>query len=231
MNKIMYYAKNILGTNASLFHWPEFHSLLSNSNIFDLKSTEIRNNIVNNQHLLNCFSTERTEAFVKHWLYNTLQADWHWFRYEFTVNRGSIHVHGVAKLKSDPGLCEFSKIAVLGHETEDFLKENIGSLSNPGTDYAKIQAVIQAEKSICQYHDFLISCSNPIDSNDWEKPSRHPCKVSFFDNERFVNEDYIDLVNTVQRHTKCNSSYCLKTDKNGDKKCRFDFPKKEMTLV
>ena len=47
------------------------------------------------------------------------------------------------------------------------------------------------------------------------------------------DKDYTDLLNTVQRHTKCNSAYCLKTDKNGDQYCRFNFPfeKNESTHV
>ena len=31
-------------------------------------------------------------------------------------------------------------------------------------------------------------------------------------------------MNTVQRHTKCNSGYCLRTDKSGNQTCRFQFP-------
>ena len=50
--------------------------------------------------------------------------------------------------------------------------------------------------------------------------------------EEFDN-DYTDLLNTVQRHTKCNSTYCLKTYKNGDQYCRFNFPfdKNDSTYV
>ena len=30
-----------------------------------------------------------------------MQASWHWYRYQYAVQRGSIHCHGVAKLKND----------------------------------------------------------------------------------------------------------------------------------
>lgn len=30
----------------------------------------------------------------------------YWFRYEFAVQRGSIHCHEVAKLNFDPNLCD-----------------------------------------------------------------------------------------------------------------------------
>lgn len=55
------------------------------------------------------------ENFVKHWLYEALGAEWHWYRFEYAVMRGSIHCHGVAKLKSDPGLCKLTKKALEGH--------------------------------------------------------------------------------------------------------------------
>ena len=37
-----------------------------------------------------------------------------WYQYEFAVQRRSIHCHGVAKLESDPGLCQLTKIASKG---------------------------------------------------------------------------------------------------------------------
>jgi len=39
-------------------------------------------------------------------------------------------------------------------------------------------------------------------------------------------QDYIELINKLQRHTLC-SFYCLRTDKQTEKQaCRFEFPKK-----
>lgn len=117
----MHHAKNVSGTNAywnqakddlkaiitqvgaptifwtlscAEFHWPEFHDLFNNT--AELSDSQRRENVVNNPHLLDCFFTERTEQFVKHWLKNTLGATWHWFRYEYAVQRGSIHCHGIA---------------------------------------------------------------------------------------------------------------------------------------
>lgn len=49
-------------------------------------------------------------------------------------------------------------------------------------------------------------------------------EVSVLDPHRDAQFDYIDLVNTVERHTKCNSAYCSKTDSNGNQSCRFKFP-------
>ena len=64
---------------------------------------------MNNPHILDWFFTERererVELFVKHWLYNILNTQWHWYHFEFAVLREGIHCHGLAKLKDDPGLC------------------------------------------------------------------------------------------------------------------------------
>ena len=89
MSKLMHYAKNISGTNVywnqvkqelraiinqvgsptifwtlscADFHWPEFHQLFSTDN---LSNEQIRQNVINNPHILDWFFTERTESFVK----------------------------------------------------------------------------------------------------------------------------------------------------------------------
>ena len=95
------------------FHWPEYHALFGKDEITDSKT--LRENIIYNPHLIDWFFTVRVENFVKHWLYEALGAEWHWYRFEYAVMRGSIHCHGVAKLKSDPGLCKFTKKALEGH--------------------------------------------------------------------------------------------------------------------
>ena len=146
MSKLSHYAKKICGTSSywikakndlkaiifqkgpptifwtlrcADFHWPEFHGLFEN------RTNDSRNNVLMYPHILDWIFTERNKKFVKQWLYKCLDAKWHWCRYEFAVQRGCIHYHGVAKLKSNPGLREFSILALKGHLAENFLKENI----------------------------------------------------------------------------------------------------------
>ena len=38
-------------------------------------------------------------------------------------------------------------------------------------------------------------------------------------------QDYIELVNKLQRHTRCNFSYCFRVNGNGQQHCRFGYPK------
>ena len=80
-------------------HWPDLYVLLGNENSAGVKR---RQAVINNPHNVDLFFTLRLESFNKHWLYKTLDAKWHWYRFEYQ-DRGSIHCHGTAKLSNDPG--------------------------------------------------------------------------------------------------------------------------------
>ena len=60
----------------------------------------------------------------------------------------------------------------------------------------------------------------------WIRPQLHPCQRSYKDIPKSeFDSDYIDLLNTVQRHTRCSTYYCLrKNSNNSNLKCRFNFP-------
>ena len=103
-------------------HWPELHSLFSNKP-HDCTNEERRQNVIDNPHIVDWFFDQRLQSFLKHWLYGTLGAEWHWYRYEFQA-RGSIHCHGTAKLKNDPGLCELTEVALRGFLDEQNLKQD-----------------------------------------------------------------------------------------------------------
>lgn len=79
---------------------------------------------------LTVFFTERTDRFVKFWLNKSLQASWYWYRYEYAVQRRSIHCHGVAKLQNDPGLCELTAVALQGFLASKYIKEHQANISN-----------------------------------------------------------------------------------------------------
>ena len=99
-------------------HWPELHTLFSSSN--DNTAENRRQNVINNPHITDWFFTRCLENFIKYWLYKSLAAEWHWYRFEYQA-RGSIHCHGVARLKNDPGLCKLSEKALKGYLAETSL--------------------------------------------------------------------------------------------------------------
>ncbi len=153
MDKIIHYAKKESGTKAywnnnkekfkalitqkgsptifwtlscAEFHWPEYHKFFNPDNTTNIFQS-VRENVLNYPRILDFILTERVEVFVKQWLYKTLGAEWHWFRYEFAVQRGSIHCHGLAKLPGDPGLCQLSDDAVTGFLASTKLLASEGS--------------------------------------------------------------------------------------------------------
>ena len=91
-----------------------------------------------------------------------------------------------------------------------------------------IEAGKKAAVKACQYVDWLLSTVNPMPPEDevWIRPSVHPCQKRRKDvPDHQVESDYADLLNMVQRHTRCSTSYCLRKKGNGSElKCRFHFP-------
>ena len=160
------------------------------------------------------FFYPKIRRFVKHWLYDTLGAKWYWFRYEYQ-GRGSIHCHGTAKLNNDPGLCRLTQTALKGFLAQKLKDENdFPDTSELDQD---IETGQKAADTVCQYVDWLLSTvnPNPPDKDMWISPEIHPCQKRHDDiPEDDVQSDYIDLLNMVQRHTRCSTSYCLRKKTN-----------------
>ena len=232
MSKVLQYVANISGTNAlwhnvkenlkaivttvgtpSIFftfssadmHWPELHDMLGSNTT----SHERRQNVINNPHIVVWFFTKRLESFIKYWLYNTLDAKWHWYRFEYQ-GRGSIHCHGIAKLKNDPDLCELTNIALKGYLAEKLKNE---SNNDPTPELGlEIAAGNKASETVCQYVDWLLTTvnPNPPEDNIWQRPQIHPCQKKHKDiADCDIESDYCDLLNMVQCHTRCSTGYCL----------------------
>ena len=251
MSKVSRYIGNIAGTNAywnkvreelkaiitnvgapTLFftfssadmHWPVLHALFG-ANTGNATSEARRQNVINNPHIVDWFFTQRLEKFVQHWLYDTLGAKWHWFRYEYQ-GRGSIHCHGTAKLNNDPGLCQLTQTALKGFLAQKFKNEN--DCSDTTELDQDIETDQKAADTVFQYVDWLLSTfnPNPPDEDMWIRPEVHPCQRSHHDiPEHEKQSDYVDLLNMFQRHTRCSTSYCLRMKSNETElKCRFHFP-------
>ena len=208
--------------SAADMHWPELHSIFKKP-VDELNNNDRRQVIISNPHIVDWMFTKRLESFVKHWLYDTLKAEWHWYRYEYQA-RGSIHCHGTAKLKNDPGLCNLTEIALKGYLAGK-------ALDNSAVSSQLLRDIEEGNKAsavICDYVDSLLSTvnPNPPSEGNWTKPDQHPCKRSFKEIPKSkLDDDYIDLLNTVQRHTKCSTNYCLKRNAdNSDLQCRFKYP-------
>ncbi|KAK3907153.1 ATP-dependent DNA helicase [Frankliniella fusca] len=79
------------------------------------------------------------------------------------------------------------------------------------------------EKTVINYFDKLISCENP-DVNILPV-TPHPCQLDLHDIDD-LDLDLSQLINHVQRHTKCSRAHCLRQVGNTKSlKCRYKFPK------
>jgi hypothetical protein len=62
------------------------------------------------------------KEFIKYFLGSEgLDASWHWYRFEWQ-KRGNIHVHGLARLSSDPGLSKYGENVILGRKAQKVLE-------------------------------------------------------------------------------------------------------------
>ena len=148
----------------------------------------------------------KTRRRTNYWLYDTLEAKWHWYRFEYQ-HRGSIHCHGTAKLNNDPGLCQLSKTALKGFLAQKYKDEN--DCAHTIELEQDIEAGRKAAEKACQYVDWLLSTVNPMPPEDevWIRPSVHPCQKRRKDiPDHQVESDYADLLNMVQRHTRCSTT-------------------------
>src|SRR6266498_886590 len=77
-------------------------------------------------------------------------------------------------------------------------------------------------KNMIQYIDSIVTTINP--GIFATIPQIHPCQKSSSEIEDDL-QDYIELINKLQRHTRCSPLYCIRCNKSGQEACRFGFPK------
>lgn len=111
---------------------------------------------------------------------------------------------------SDPNLCELSQKALSGHLAAKSLRED-KTKKFKNNDVTKRQEIVRegqdAESVLCKYVDFLMLTENTCnpDSGNWVKPDTQPCRKNFDDIQQIEwDEDYEDLLNSVQTYTMFN---------------------------
>ena len=202
-------------------YWPELHDLMMHETCSTTRSMRVQA-VINNPHIADWFFTAKISDFIKQWLYEVLEADWHWYRFEYQA-RGSTHAHGCAKLKNDPGICSLVQKAAMAWSIKQEL-EQTQLAPTPEQEYV-LQCGEEASKLALKYADWLLTTCNPSPPDQlWSLPEPHPCSISFKD-VKDLESDYGDLINSVQRHTQCSAAYCLRKKANQDEPtCRFNYP-------
>ena len=62
--------------------------------------------------------------------------------------------------------------------------------------------------SVC---DFILTTWNPCSPEEgWSKPDSNPCQTPYLSLNATQKEDFVNLLNSVERHTMCHTNYCLR---------------------
>ena len=209
-------------------YWPELHSLMPHPINTEPSHSMRVQAVIRNPHLTDWYFSSRLSDWVQHWLYDALGVTWHWYRCEYQA-RGSTHAHGCAKLSNDPGICMLVEKAAAAWALS-VREDHIASEESQPDGSTEMSRIIQegeeAKATVLQYCDWLITtCNETMPDELWHTPVPHPCAVSLSDTTD-LDSDYQSLMNTVQRHTRCNAAYCLRK-KHGDQSptCRFNYPR------
>ena len=184
--------------------------------------------VIANPHIADWYFTYRWEKFLQYYFIETLHAEYWWYRYEFQ-GRGSIHIHGVCRLASDPGLTKLASVAFNGWiakrymiqkgdtryklEPEHIPKDTFDlaaaidklKLTNAAED-AFIKVIDEGDKAEQQIVHFVenigVTTFNPADMSQPQiLADPHPSSRVFTE-IKDLDDDYKQLM-PIEHHTKC----------------------------
>eukprot|EP00118_Oscarella_pearsei_P020682 m.225765 g.225765 ORF g.225765 m.225765 type:complete len:1796 (+) comp40019_c0_seq3:374-5761(+) len=215
--------------SAADLHWPELFDLAqhyrkgSNKDDNFFSDYKNRNKTLNeNPFLADWFFTKRAFEFLHTFMVNVLGFRDHWAPIEYQ-HRGSAHMHGLGWIRDAP---DFEGILKRISSYPQFQLRDEDEANREECD--EILAV--EGKEIVDFTDWLVTTVNPSLDSKGEgalptvKMADNPCHVRWRDVSDH-NNDYQKLLSTVQRHTRCKPSTCLKSIGAGMTVCRYGYPK------
>jgi hypothetical protein len=107
----------------------------------------------------------------------------------------------------------------------------IGKIKNaPIINWNDLKTNENELNNVIQYIDSIVTTINPDMNADI--PEHHPCQKTP-DEIDDSSQDYVELINKLQRHTRCSPSYCIRVNRSGQQSCRFGYPKDHLdrTLI
>jgi hypothetical protein len=163
-----------------------------------------------NPHLAASYLDLRVQAMMKHVICPLFRVKDFWYRYEWQ-ERGSGHVHGFLWMDGGLNVDDIDWSLLKG-------------------DRAIPEEQQQRMDAFCNYWKQLVTAINPFPREDENVPlvGAHPCNKDRAAMQH-TREELADLLNWVERHTKCSPGYCqIKRKIPGQEEpqlcCRFDYP-------
>ncbi|PKY35920.1 hypothetical protein RhiirB3_457516, partial [Rhizophagus irregularis] len=107
----------------------------------------------------------------------------------------------------------------------------IGKKRNaPTIEWKDLKNKEEEMKNVIDYIDSIVTTINP--AIHAPVPEKHPCQKDSSEIDDGL-QDYIELINKLQRHTRCSPSYCICTNREGVQTCKFGYPKEHIgsTLI
>ena len=195
------------------------------SNNLNLDRSKKFQNTIDNPHIVDWYFSYRLNQFLKFFFDDILDCEWRWHRYE-CQSRTTIHAHGKARLKNDPGLIKLAAKVNIGRlSTNKLEKVNLDETGLIEALKVKIIAGLEAEERIINYTETLITCSNiRITEQPNSVPDPHLYSMPFDSNDE--DKDYESLSNCCQRHVCRIDGYCKSNKQSLAGKCRFSYPQK-----
>ena len=216
---------NLLLNNFSIFfsHCPylrEYLKLPSTATEYDVDMS-----IKNNPHHVNQFFMHKVETFIKcivvdKWKSDAEHCGWWWYRYEWQ-NRGTIHVHGFARIGNGPDTYKLADLAIKSQRLLDLNKTVYTE-----EEQKAIELGLNASIELCNFHDDYICTDIPIPYDEWtdprmkHPPKKYPASVKEHDvPNSYKEQDNIDLAILLQRHP------CNKKCADNYGKCKLKYPR------
>ena len=188
-------------------HWLDLHALGPTLGEDLTEKQKVRKRakwVRQNPHVVDAYFFDRIKFMVQEFFGNKgLKTSWVWFRIEFQ-SRGTAHVHGCCRLKSDPGLMDLAQQVLQGREArlqlmasrkyhawedpfsvEDVSRDNIERtfenhpLSPNQVEELKsqMQKGFNAQEIIREYNDYLICTWHPAPPSDALSDERDPATI------------------------------------------------------
>ncbi|KAK4699420.1 ATP-dependent DNA helicase PIF1, partial [Phenoliferia sp. Uapishka_3] len=188
----------------------------------------------NNPHIAAWYFQRRWEVYFKEFLTPKLGVVDHWYRYEWQ-HRGSSHVHGFLWLADAPDLSNL-ELAL-----KPFIKAKTSktvAFDSEGEFGQAAMALVPEVAAYVKYWDGIISTHSPALCHEIPPARIHP-SAREWNSLRHNLLELGELLNRVERHTKCQRGYCVRKKRNiaedeptpaqpgleRGEYCRFGYPK------